>query len=107
MERGRRAENRRRLCYLCKVSSQSHLAPLPQRTQQAGVADEQLDGSLGDRLCALEYEVHTLEVPEIVCHDSGDKTLQLLHVQGARNIGSVGAGQRPAAHTSHHREKCV
>lgn len=66
------------------------------------MADEQLDGSLGDRLRALEYEVHTLEVSEIVCHDSGDKTLQLLHVQRARNIRSVGAGQRPAAHTAHH-----
>lgn len=71
------------------------------------MADEQLDGSLGDRLRALEYEVHTLEVSEIVCHDSGDKTLQLLHVQRARNIRSVRAGQRPAAHTAHQREKCV
>lgn len=63
------------------------------------MADEQLDGPLSDGLCALIDEVHALEVAEVVGHHSGEEALQLLHVEGARHVGLVGAGERPATHT--------
>lgn len=84
---------------LCKVSSQSHFASFPQWSQQAGVAEEQLDGSLGDGLSAVIDKVHTLEVSEVVSHYSGDETLQLLHVQGARDVWLIRTGQRSGENT--------
>ena len=66
------------------------------------MADEQLDGPLSDGLGALVDEIHTLEVSEVVGHDSGDEALQLLHVEGARDIGLIRVAQRPATHTFKH-----
>lgn len=60
------------------------------------MADEQFDGPPSDGLCALVDEVHALEVTEVVSHHSGDEALQLLHVEGARDVGLIRAGQRPA-----------
>lgn len=82
---------KRESSHLCKVSSQSHLAALSQRTQQAGVADEELDGPLCDGFGALVNEVYALEVPEVVRHHSGDETLEFFHVQGAGDVRLVRA----------------
>lgn len=84
---------------LRKVSSQPHLAAFAQRAQEAAVADKQLDGPLSDSLCVLKDKVHALEVTEVIRHHSGDEALQLLHVQRARDIRLIGAGNRPATHT--------
>lgn len=63
------------------------------------MTDEQLDGSLSDGLGALIDKVHALEVSEVVSHHSGDEALQLLHVEGAWDVGLVRAGQWPAKDT--------
>lgn len=66
------------------------------------MADEQLDGSLGNGLGALVDEVHALDVSEVVAHHSGDEALQLLHVEGAGDVGLIRGRQGPAPHRHRH-----
>lgn len=87
---------------LRKVSGQPHLAALPQRSQDAAVAHEELHGPASNPLRAVKDEVNALEVAEVIRHHPGDEALQLLHVEGTRHVWLIRAGNRPATNTRTH-----
>lgn len=63
------------------------------------MSQEQLDGPVGYELCLVVDEVYTLELDKVVGHDSGDKALQLLHIEGTGDIWLVWTGDRSVTRT--------
>lgn len=78
--------------HLGEVCGQSHLAALAERAQQAGVADEEVDGAAGDGLRVVVDEVQALEMAQVVAHATRHKALQLLHVEGTGHVWAACRG---------------
>lgn len=63
------------------------------------MAHEEFHGPPSNPLRAVKDEVNALEVAEVIGHHPGDEALQLLHVEGTRDVWLIRAGNRTATHT--------